>query len=216
MPFERQRRPHYPRHPGRRCVHRRLHRRHRRRWRLAHHPGPAHRRMPPHLVLGTNKLSSTFGSATASFTFTDAKLFHPPPVGTCHRRYVYRRPGRRHRRPLPARRNPEQDAPGDRLRLWPVPVVRRHAQGAAGGRRTDQEEMAGHPRLRPGLLRRRGRPRHWRVLDGEHDAAAPHRPGQSQRRGAQHELRQQRGGAVGCLSSTVRWTGSSGWPWACR
>ncbi|MGO1209158.1 MAG: TSUP family transporter, partial [Pseudomonas putida] len=25
--------------------------------------------MPPHLVLGTNKLSSTFGSATAGFTY---------------------------------------------------------------------------------------------------------------------------------------------------
>jgi uncharacterized membrane protein YfcA len=33
--------------------------------------------MPPHLVLGTNKLSSTFGSATASFTFYRRKLFHP-------------------------------------------------------------------------------------------------------------------------------------------
>ncbi|NWA02999.1 TSUP family transporter [Pseudomonas gingeri] len=33
--------------------------------------------LPPHLVLGTNKLSSTFGSATASFTFYRRKLFHP-------------------------------------------------------------------------------------------------------------------------------------------
>ncbi|MDZ5603879.1 TSUP family transporter [Pseudomonas sp. RP23018S] len=33
--------------------------------------------MPPHLVLGTNKLSSTFGSATASFTYYRRKLFHP-------------------------------------------------------------------------------------------------------------------------------------------
>ncbi|MBK1711023.1 TSUP family transporter, partial [Marichromatium gracile] len=33
--------------------------------------------MPPHLVLGTNKLSSTFGSATAGFTFYRRKLFHP-------------------------------------------------------------------------------------------------------------------------------------------
>ena len=33
--------------------------------------------MPPHLVLGTNKLSSTFGSATASFTYYKRKLFHP-------------------------------------------------------------------------------------------------------------------------------------------
>jgi uncharacterized membrane protein YfcA len=33
--------------------------------------------LPPHLVLGTNKLSSTFGSATASFTFYKRKLFHP-------------------------------------------------------------------------------------------------------------------------------------------
>src|SRR3546814_15009905 len=32
--------------------------------------------LPPHLVLGTNKLSSTFGSATASFTFYKRKLFH--------------------------------------------------------------------------------------------------------------------------------------------
>lgn len=33
--------------------------------------------LPPHLVLGTNKLSSTFGSATASFTFYRRKLFDP-------------------------------------------------------------------------------------------------------------------------------------------
>ena len=33
--------------------------------------------MPPHLVLGTNKLSSTFGSATAGFTYYKRKLFHP-------------------------------------------------------------------------------------------------------------------------------------------
>ena len=33
--------------------------------------------LPPHLVLGTNKLSSTFGSAIASFTFYRRKLFHP-------------------------------------------------------------------------------------------------------------------------------------------
>ncbi|MET0125799.1 MAG: TSUP family transporter, partial [Pseudomonas caspiana] len=33
--------------------------------------------LPPHLVLGTNKLSSTFGSATAGFTFYRRKLFHP-------------------------------------------------------------------------------------------------------------------------------------------
>ncbi|AOZ14260.1 MULTISPECIES: TSUP family transporter [Pseudomonas] len=33
--------------------------------------------LPPHLVLGTNKLSSTFGAATASFTFYRRKLFHP-------------------------------------------------------------------------------------------------------------------------------------------
>ncbi|MHC2144398.1 sulfite exporter TauE/SafE family protein [Pseudomonas sp. 210_17 TE3656] len=33
--------------------------------------------MPPHLVLGTNKLSSTFGSATAGFTYYRRKLFHP-------------------------------------------------------------------------------------------------------------------------------------------
>lgn len=32
---------------------------------------------PPHLVLGTNKLSSTFGSAIASLTFYRRKLFHP-------------------------------------------------------------------------------------------------------------------------------------------
>jgi uncharacterized membrane protein YfcA len=33
--------------------------------------------LPPHLVLGTNKLSSTFGSATASFTFYRRRLFQP-------------------------------------------------------------------------------------------------------------------------------------------
>lgn len=33
--------------------------------------------LPPHLVLGTNKLSSTFGSATAGFTFYRRKLFNP-------------------------------------------------------------------------------------------------------------------------------------------
>lgn len=33
--------------------------------------------MPPHLVLGTNKLSSTFGSATAGLTYYRRKLFHP-------------------------------------------------------------------------------------------------------------------------------------------
>ena len=33
--------------------------------------------LPPHLVLGTNKLSSTFGAATASLTFYRRKLFHP-------------------------------------------------------------------------------------------------------------------------------------------
>lgn len=33
--------------------------------------------LPPHLVLGTNKLSSTFGSATAGYTFYRRKLFHP-------------------------------------------------------------------------------------------------------------------------------------------
>ena len=31
----------------------------------------------PHLALGTNKLSSTFGAATASYTFYRRKLFHP-------------------------------------------------------------------------------------------------------------------------------------------
>ncbi|MCY1267017.1 putative membrane transporter protein YfcA [compost metagenome] len=33
--------------------------------------------VPPHLALGTNKLSATFGSATASFTFYRRKLFDP-------------------------------------------------------------------------------------------------------------------------------------------
>jgi hypothetical protein len=33
--------------------------------------------LPPHLVLGTNKLCATFGSATASYTFYRRKLFHP-------------------------------------------------------------------------------------------------------------------------------------------
>ncbi|MGV6393267.1 TSUP family transporter [Pseudomonas caspiana] len=33
--------------------------------------------LPPHLVLGTNKLSSTFGSAIASYTFYRRKLFDP-------------------------------------------------------------------------------------------------------------------------------------------
>jgi uncharacterized membrane protein YfcA len=33
--------------------------------------------LPPHLVLGTNKLSSTFGAAIASFTFYRRNLFHP-------------------------------------------------------------------------------------------------------------------------------------------
>src|ERR1700712_5465970 len=33
--------------------------------------------LPPHLVLGTNKLSSTFGSGMASYTFFRRKLFDP-------------------------------------------------------------------------------------------------------------------------------------------
>ncbi|MBU2156651.1 MAG: TSUP family transporter [Gammaproteobacteria bacterium] len=33
--------------------------------------------LPPHLALGTNKLSSTFGSAAASYTFYRRKLFDP-------------------------------------------------------------------------------------------------------------------------------------------
>lgn len=33
--------------------------------------------LPPHLVLGTNKLCATFGSATASFTFYRRRLFDP-------------------------------------------------------------------------------------------------------------------------------------------
>lgn len=33
--------------------------------------------VPPHLALGTNKLSSTFGAAVASYTFYRRKLFQP-------------------------------------------------------------------------------------------------------------------------------------------
>lgn len=33
--------------------------------------------VPPHLVLGTNKLSATFGSATASFAYIRKRLFKP-------------------------------------------------------------------------------------------------------------------------------------------
>ena len=33
--------------------------------------------LPPHLVLGTNKLSSTFGAGIASLTFYRRRLFHP-------------------------------------------------------------------------------------------------------------------------------------------
>lgn len=33
--------------------------------------------IPPHLAIGTNKLSSTFGSATAAYTFYRRKLFQP-------------------------------------------------------------------------------------------------------------------------------------------
>lgn len=33
--------------------------------------------LPPHLVLGTNKLAATFGSATASYTYYKKKLFDP-------------------------------------------------------------------------------------------------------------------------------------------
>lgn len=33
--------------------------------------------LPPHLVLGTNKLCATFGSATASYTFYRRQLFNP-------------------------------------------------------------------------------------------------------------------------------------------
>ncbi|WP_437883395.1 TSUP family transporter [Pseudomonas sp. LRF_L74] len=35
--------------------------------------------LPPHLVLGTNKLCATFGSGTASYTFYQRKLFSPGP-----------------------------------------------------------------------------------------------------------------------------------------
>src|SRR5690606_3954929 len=33
--------------------------------------------LPPHLVLGTNKLCATFGSATASYAFYRRRLFEP-------------------------------------------------------------------------------------------------------------------------------------------
>ncbi len=33
--------------------------------------------LPPHLVLGTNKLCATFGSGTASYTFYRRRLFEP-------------------------------------------------------------------------------------------------------------------------------------------
>lgn len=33
--------------------------------------------LPPHLVLGTNKLAATFGSATASYTYYKKRLFNP-------------------------------------------------------------------------------------------------------------------------------------------
>lgn len=33
--------------------------------------------LPPHLVLGTNKLCATFGSGTAALTFYKRKLFDP-------------------------------------------------------------------------------------------------------------------------------------------
>ena len=33
--------------------------------------------LPPHLVLGTNKLCATFGAATASYTFYRRQLFNP-------------------------------------------------------------------------------------------------------------------------------------------
>lgn len=33
--------------------------------------------LPPHLVLGTNKLAATFGSATASYTYYKKRLFDP-------------------------------------------------------------------------------------------------------------------------------------------
>ncbi|WP_448210937.1 sulfite exporter TauE/SafE family protein [Colwellia sp. MEBiC06753] len=33
--------------------------------------------LPPHVALGTNKLASTFGSSTASYTFYKKKLFNP-------------------------------------------------------------------------------------------------------------------------------------------
>jgi uncharacterized membrane protein YfcA len=95
--------------------------------------------LPPHLVLGTNKLSSTFGSATASFTFYRRKLFHPG-SGSRHRRHAGWRPERCRGRPLPAGRMAEQDAAGDRLCLRCLSVVRRHAESAAGQRRADQEK----------------------------------------------------------------------------
>src|SRR5690554_3257351 len=39
--------------------------------------------LPPHLVLGTNKLCATFGSATASFTFYRKGLFNPKQWKRC-------------------------------------------------------------------------------------------------------------------------------------
>ncbi|MDP2559946.1 TSUP family transporter [Psychrobium sp. 1_MG-2023] len=39
--------------------------------------------MPPHMVLGTNKFASTFGTATASYTFYRNKLFSPALWRSC-------------------------------------------------------------------------------------------------------------------------------------
>ncbi len=68
--------------------------------------------VPPHLALGTNKLSSTFGAATASYTFYRRKLFHP---GKWRNGLLCHRDRRRHRRlggSPAARRVAEPDAPG--------------------------------------------------------------------------------------------------------
>ena len=186
-----------PTHPGAGRFRRRFHRRHRR-WRgPAHHPGPAHCRHATAPGTGHQQAQFHLRLGHCRFHLLQTQTVPPGAVAPGVVRHLDRGVARRRHRPLHASRMAEQDAASDRLRLWHLPVVRRHAQGAAGCRCTDQEKVASAARLHPGLLRRRSWPGYRCVLDGQYPAAVPHRPGTRQRRGAQHELRQQHRGADG-------------------
>ena len=162
--------------------------------------------LPPHLALGTNKLSRPLARPLPVITFYRRKLLPSTAMAQCLVGTPSAPLGGGHVRIGCPRHGLTRCC----LRwssLAAVPVVWQNP-AAPLQRRTDRQGRQWPQGLSLGFydgVAGPGTGAFWTVSSS---AALPARSGQGQRRGAQHELRQQSLRTAACLSSAGRWPGS--------